>query len=82
VNIVDEKCIASVVCSKLEIEPDRWDEFREVVREQIRVKRNTCNCAVKKQYMRKYCVHLFIKIVCCSLTFCCFGFKSVFLGMD
>jgi hypothetical protein len=33
------------------IEKDRWHLFQEIVRSEIRVQRNKCNSAIKREYM-------------------------------
>ena len=54
-----DKCIAKIVCGGVHINIGRWnDEFKNVVREEIRIRRNSCTTAIKKQYMSKqtaYC---------------------------
>lgn len=49
-----KKCIAHVVCSGAHVDIARWEEFRDVVREEVRIRRNSCTTAIKKQYMRKF----------------------------
>jgi len=48
-----ERCIAHVVCSGAHITKERWNLFRETVRENIRVRRANCNTALKKDYLGK-----------------------------
>lgn len=48
-----ERCIANIVCQAQHIEVSRWNDFRDFVREEIRLRRTNCNTAMKKQYLRE-----------------------------
>jgi hypothetical protein len=51
---IDEKGIAHVVCRGLNIDPKRWDLFKVVVREEIRLQRTNCNTALRREYLGEF----------------------------
>lgn len=64
--VTGENCIAHLVCDALNIEPFKWDCFKEVVRETIRVRRACCTTAIKREFIGKYypCLALFAMMIC------------------
>jgi hypothetical protein len=68
--VTGENCIAHLVCTPLKIAPFKWDCFKEVVRETIRVRRACCTTALKREFIGKYyqCLALFVMI--CTHNIC------------
>lgn len=48
-----KKCIAHVVCTGVHMERERWNVFKEVVKETIRVKRAESGTAMKREFLGK-----------------------------
>jgi hypothetical protein len=48
-----DQCIAHVVCVSVKIHASKWNLFKELVRDNIRIKRNNCNMALKKEFLGK-----------------------------
>jgi len=49
----NKKSIAYFVSAGAAIGISRWEEFRDVVAEEVRIRRNNCSTAIKNQYMSK-----------------------------
>ena len=63
--VLGKKCIAHVVCNALSIDTSKWNLFREVVRENIRIRRANSNTAMKKEFFGK-CIRKNAIFVCCN----------------
>jgi len=42
-----------VVCQSIGLEKNKWDLFRDTVREEIRIRRTNANTAIRREYMGK-----------------------------
>jgi hypothetical protein len=51
--MIGKMCIAHVVCEAEHLDTNRWDEFRDFVREEIRQRRTNCNTSLKKEFIGK-----------------------------
>lgn len=46
-------CIAHVVCDGAHVPIMKWEKFKDIVRENIRLKRNNCNTGIRKEFFGK-----------------------------
>jgi hypothetical protein len=45
--------LARFVCQAVKLNPEKWEMYKEVVADSIRVRRANCNSSVKKEYHGK-----------------------------
>jgi hypothetical protein len=51
--LIGQMCIVYVVCKAEHLDANRWDEFHDFVRKEIRQRRTNCNTSLKMEYIGK-----------------------------
>jgi hypothetical protein len=76
-------CIAKTVCKNTNIDQDHWKRFKDIVRNEIRVKRSNCNGTLKKEYHGEQILMLyFVKHDFCMSNFMTLCLFLACLGKD